>query len=45
MVIGLLPNRRFYPMGMFNSVLGLAARQEGPTYDALYEGKWAHRNL
>jgi transposase-like protein len=25
-------NRRFYPMGMFNSVLGIAATVEGPTY-------------
>lgn len=37
-------NRRFYPMGMFNSVLGLAATVEGPTYDALYDGKWTHPN-
>ena len=32
-------------MGMFNSVLGIAARTQGPTYAALYEGKWRHRNL
>lgn len=38
-------NRRFYPMGMFNSALGIAARTQGPTYAALYEGKWRHRNL
>ena len=37
-------NRRFYPMGMFNSVLGIAARTLGPTYEGLYEGKWRHRN-
>lgn len=37
-------NRRFYPMGMFNSVLGIAARVPGPTYAALYDGKWAHPN-
>lgn len=37
-------NRRFYPMGMFHSVLGIATRVEGPTYAALYDGKWAHPN-
>lgn len=37
-------NRRFYPMGMFNSVLGIATRVEGPTYAALYDGKWVHPN-
>lgn len=37
-------NRRFYPMGMFNSVLGIATRVEGPTYAALYGGKWVHPN-
>jgi transposase-like protein len=37
-------NRRFYPMGMFNSVLGIATRVEGPTYAALYDGKWDHPN-
>ena len=37
-------NRRFYPMGMFNSVLGIATRVQGPTYAALYDGKWAHPN-
>lgn len=37
-------NRRFYPMGMFNSVLGIATRVKGPTYAALYGGKWAHPN-
>jgi hypothetical protein len=35
-------NRRFYPMGMFNSVLGVATRMQGPTYRALLDGKWAH---
>src|SRR5439155_26782241 len=35
-------NRRFYPMSMFNSVLGIAARMAGPTYDDLYAGRWAH---
>ncbi len=29
-------NRRFYPMTAFNSVLGIAARVEAPTYEALY---------
>jgi transposase-like protein len=35
-------NRRFYPMGMFNRVLDIAARTQGPTYAALYEGGWRH---
>jgi transposase-like protein len=35
-------NRRFYPMGMFNSVLGIAARMRGPTRRAFLDGKWAH---
>lgn len=35
-------NRRFYPMSMFNSVLGIATRVQGPTYGALYDGTWAH---
>lgn len=38
-------NRRFYPMGMFNSVLGIAATSKGPTYQSLYAGKWRHPNL
>jgi transposase-like protein len=38
-------NRRFYPMGMFNSVLGIAATSTGPTYQALYAGNWRHPNL
>jgi transposase-like protein len=37
-------NRRFYPMGMFNSVLGIATRVKAPTYRALYDGKWRHPN-
>jgi len=37
-------NRRFYPMTAFNSVLGLASRVESPTYETLYNGKWAHPN-
>jgi transposase-like protein len=37
-------NRRFYPMGMFNSVLGIAMQVQGPTYAALYDGKWVHPN-
>jgi transposase-like protein len=35
-------NRRFYPMTAFNSVLGLASRASGPTYEALYSGAWTH---
>ena len=35
-------NRRFYPMGMFNSVLGIAVQTEGPTYEELYGGDWQH---
>ena len=35
-------NRRFYPMGAFNSVLGIAARVSGPTYRGLYDGDWRH---
>lgn len=35
-------NRRFYPMTAFNSVLGLAARSESPTYAELYSGQWEH---
>jgi transposase-like protein len=38
-------NRRFYPMGMFNSVLGIATRVQGPTYAALYDGKWRHPHM
>jgi transposase-like protein len=35
-------NRRFYPMSMFNSVLGIATRVAGPTYATLSDGKWIH---
>lgn len=37
-------NRRFYPMSAFHSVLGIAVRTAGPTYDGLYEGTWRHPN-
>jgi len=37
-------NRRFYPFNAFNSVLGIAARTEGPTYRELYDGQWVHPN-
>lgn len=37
-------NRRFYPMGMFNSVLGIAATVRGPTYEQLYDRHWVHPN-
>ena len=37
-------NRRFYPFNAFNSVLGIAARTEGPTYRELYDGEWVHPN-
>lgn len=35
-------NRRFYPMGMFNSVLSIATRAAGPTGRSLSDGKWRH---
>lgn len=35
-------NRRFYPMTSFNSVLGIAVKMEGPTYENLYAGSWEH---
>ena len=35
-------NRRFYPMGMFNSVLGVAVHVKAPTRRGLYDGKWIH---
>lgn len=35
-------NRRFYPMTAFASALGIATRVAGPTYDALYDGRWVH---
>ena len=37
-------NRRFYPMTAFNSVLGLAAKSEAPTYKELYSQEWIHPN-
>jgi len=38
-------NRRFYPFSAFNSVLGIAVKHEGPTYETLYSGAWRHPNL
>ena len=39
-------NRRSNPMAAFQTILGLAAHAEGPTYDGLYavgdEGGWVH---
>jgi transposase-like protein len=35
-------NRRFYPMTSFNSVLGLAVKTVGPTYEEFYSGTWEH---
>jgi len=35
-------NRRFYPMTAFASVLGIGMNMVGPTYRALYDGKWDH---
>jgi len=35
-------NRRFYPRGMFNSVLGIAMQTIGPTYAEFYDGNWIH---
>jgi hypothetical protein len=35
-------NRRFYPMNSFNSILGLAANAQAPTYEQLYSGDWVH---
>ena len=37
-------NRRFYPMTSFASVLGIGSVSAGPTYEGLYEGRWAHKN-
>jgi len=37
-------NRRFWPFVAFNSLLGIAARVESPTYDELYSGKHIHPN-
>jgi len=35
-------NRRFYPMSAFASALGIGTQVAGPTYDALYGGRWVH---
>jgi len=35
-------NRRFWPMGAFNAVLGIAMRVTAPTYASLYAGTWEH---
>jgi len=35
-------NRRFYPMSTVHSVLGIAMRVGGPTYEGLYDGVWRH---
>ena len=35
-------NRRFWPMGTFNAVLGIATRVKAPTYAALYDRTWIH---
>jgi transposase-like protein len=37
-------NRRGSPMSAFQTVLGLSANAEGPTYDGLYSGEWKHPN-
>jgi transposase-like protein len=37
-------NRRFYPFNAFNSVLGIAVKTEGPTYQELYGGERRHPN-
>lgn len=37
-------NRRFYPMTAFHSVLGIAVRVPGPTYEGVYAGEWRHPN-
>lgn len=36
-------NRRFYRAVSFRTLLGLGTVQEGPTYEGLYRGEWAHR--
>lgn len=36
-------NRRFWRPVSFRTLLGLVAAQAGPTYRALYDGKWVHR--
>ena len=38
-------NRRFYPMTAFASALGIGASVAGPTYDALYNGRWHHSDI
>ena len=38
-------NRRFYPMTGVHSVLGIAMKTSGPTYDALHDGSWPHPAL
>jgi hypothetical protein len=35
-------NRRFYPLGAFSTLLGIASKVTGPTYDGLYSGTWKH---
>jgi len=35
-------NRRFWPMTTFNSLLGLAAHAQSPTYEGLCSGSWTH---
>jgi transposase-like protein len=35
-------NRRFYPLNSFRSIMGIAGGAIGPTYNALYTGKWQH---
>ena len=35
-------NRRFWPMGAFNAMLGIATRVKAPTCAALYDGRWVH---
>ena len=35
-------NRRFYPMTAFASAPGIGTCVTGPTYDALYGGRWVH---
>jgi transposase-like protein len=37
-------NRRFYPFSAFHSVLGIASKNRGPTYETLYSGAWLHPN-
>lgn len=37
-------NRRGSPMSAFQTVLGIGTSVEGPTYEGLYSGEWAHPN-